>query len=29
MAAFVEARLAVDGKLVGAGLFSFRMPPSE
>jgi acyl-coenzyme A thioesterase PaaI-like protein len=29
MAAFVEARLAVDGKLVGAGLFSFRMPPGE
>jgi len=28
LAAFVEARLAVDGKLVGAGLFSFRMPPA-
>jgi acyl-coenzyme A thioesterase PaaI-like protein len=28
-AAFVEARLAVDGKLVGAGLFSFRMPADK
>lgn len=25
LAAFVESRLAVDGKLVGAGLFSFRL----
>jgi len=25
MGAFVESRLEVDGKLVGAGLFSFRL----
>ena len=29
MAAFVETLLSVDGKLVGTGLFSFRMPGSR
>jgi len=29
MAAFVETRLSVDGRLVGTGLFSFRMPASR
>lgn len=29
LAAFVESRLSVDGKLVGIGLFSFRMSPAD